>query len=190
MRVLITFLLGLAGSLAFGWWGFPQLLYQRESQPLQYNHKIHIEKGSMECSSCHEVAADGQFAGIPRTASCGACHAEPLGNGSRENSRHELCGPGAGVGLEGVFAAANERAVLARGSCEQGSDEVRGMPWRGSATAAEPFYRNRVTGESRNVWGPRMIRVGLKPGEGMKMSDCESCHAQKGVSAGCLGCHR
>ncbi|MBK7931246.1 MAG: hypothetical protein IPJ98_28325 [Bryobacterales bacterium] len=27
--------------------------------------KIHIEKGSMECSSCHEVAADGQFAGNP-----------------------------------------------------------------------------------------------------------------------------
>lgn len=192
MRVLISFLLGLACSLAFGWWGFPRLLYQREFQPLQYNHKIHIEKGSLECSGCHEVAADGQFAGIPRTASCAACHAEPLGKTEAEKILvKSYVAPEREVewkvysrqpaNVRFSHAVHVNKAAMKCEECHGG---------RGSATAAEPFYRNRVTGESRNVWGPRMVRVGLKPGEGMKMSDCESCHAQKGISAGCLGCHR
>lgn len=192
MRILIAFSFGLAGSLAFGWWGFPQLLYQQEPQPLQYNHKIHIEKASMECTGCHEVAADGQFTGIPRVDNCAACHAEPLGDTPAEKllvTRYVATERGIGwkvYSRQPANVRFSHAVHVNKGALR--CEECHGA--RGETTYAEPFHRNRITGESRNVWGTSMIRAGLKPGDAMKMSDCESCHAERGVIAGCLGCHR
>jgi menaquinone reductase, multiheme cytochrome c subunit len=192
MRVLCAFLCGLVGSLAFGWWGFPRLLYKSEPQPLAYNHRVHGEKGSLECSGCHEVAADGQFAGIPRTESCAVCHGETLGKSEAERTLvTRYVGPGREIEWK-VYSRqpANARFSHAIHVNKAGMKCEECHGGRGTTTTAEPFVRNRITGESRNIWGPRMVRVGLKPGEGMKMSDCEACHESRGVDAGCLGCHR
>lgn len=192
MRVLCAFLFGMVGSLAFGWWGFPQLLYKSEPQPLAYNHRVHSEKGSLVCSGCHEVDANGQFAGIPRTESCAACHGEALGKSEAERI---LVKRYVGAGREIEWKVYSRQPTNVRFShaihvnkAAMKCEECHGG--RGTTTTAEPFVSNRITGESRNVWGPRMIRVGLKPGDGMKMSDCEACHASRGVGAGCLWCHR
>ncbi len=192
MRVLFAFLLGLAGSLTFGWWGFPALLYRQEPQPLQYNHRVHKVKGEMECASCHEIADDGQFVGIPRVSNCAACHAEPMGTTEAETVLvKEYVTPEREIDWKvysrqpmNVRFSHAVHVSKAAMKCEECHGD------RGTAVSAEPLYRNRITGESRNIWGPRMVRIGLKPGEGMKMSDCEACHAERGVPAGCLGCHR
>ncbi len=49
----------------------------------------------------------------------------------------------------------------------------------GTTDALRPFEQNRVSGYSRDV------------GRGMKMSDCEDCHARHGrAHTSCLACHR
>jgi hypothetical protein len=60
----------------------------------------------------------------------------------------------------------------------------------GTTERLKLYQENRISGYSRDIWGPNMTRVGLKPGQGMKMSDCENCHARHNVEAGCLGCHK
>jgi hypothetical protein len=192
MRVLFLSLAGFAGSMAFGWWAFPEALYRQEPQPLQFNHKIHIGKGSMECEACHESTGDGQFAGIPQISNCAACHTEAIG--TTENEKR----------LVKEFVAANREIgwkvysrqpmnVRFSHAVHVKKGELKCPVChgdRGKRETAEPFYTNRITGESRNIWGPSMVRADLKAGDGMKMSDCETCHAQRGVPAGCLGCHR
>ena len=61
---------------------------------------------------------------------------------------------------------------------------------QGKADAPHAFAVNRVSGESRDVWGPRIARVGRRPGEGMKMSDCIDCHEERGRETSCLACHK
>ena len=59
----------------------------------------------------------------------------------------------------------------------------------GESDAMPVYEQNRISGYSRDIWGHSISRLWRKPGDGMKMSDCESCHRQHGVDAGCLGCH-
>ena len=192
MRLALAFLVGMAMMLAAGWLIFPAVLYQAESQPLAFNHKIHKEKASLECSSCHELAADGQFAGIPKLEGCAMCHAEPVGKTPAEKrlveeyvkrKREIPWKVYARQPMNARFSHAVhvKRAKLACERCHLN---------HGTTASLRPYYGDRITGESRDVWGPRMVRVGLRPGEGMKMSDCERCHEERGVAAGCLGCHR
>ena len=61
----------------------------------------------------------------------------------------------------------------------------------GATDALRPFEANRVTGESRDVWGPSLSRLRNPTGQGMKMSDCEGCHAENGrARTACLTCHK
>jgi hypothetical protein len=43
------------------------------AQPLPYSHKTHIAAG-LQCKNCHEMPEPGDFAGIPGTDKCMACH--------------------------------------------------------------------------------------------------------------------
>lgn len=192
MRFGLLFAAGLAGALTLGWGVFPKVLYQAEPQPLQFNHKVHKEKAGTECSGCHELQEDGQFAGIPKLDNCAMCHGEPQGTTEAEKQLVEnYVKPLLEIPWK-VYSRQPENVRFSHAvHTKQGGltcERCHGK--HGEGERIEPFYRNRLSGESRNVWGPRMIRVNLQPSEGMKMSDCESCHAERNVAAGCLGCHR
>ena len=49
---------------------------------------------------------------------------------------------------------------------------------------------NRLSGYSRDIWGPSIARVGRKDWQGMKMSDCIQCHRAGGRESACLDCHK
>ena len=192
MRSAHLFFGGLALTLAAGWLVFPRVLYVEQSQPLSFNHRIHKDKAGMACKDCHAYEAGGQFAGIPKVNSCAVCHAEMQGTSAAEKILVEqYVKPNREIpwkvysrqpmNTRFSHAVHDERGKLACDVCHGAL---------GASTSVPAYFENRLTGESRNIWGPSAVRVGLKPGEGMKMSDCEECHAQKGVSAGCLGCHR
>jgi hypothetical protein len=51
--VILFFILGLVGSLLVGWILFPQLLYSKKRQPVDFNHVKHMELVSDGCESCH-----------------------------------------------------------------------------------------------------------------------------------------
>ena len=71
--VVLPFVVGLVAALIVGWWLFPQIIFSEQSQPFNFNHKIHQEQG-MTCKDCHQYREDGSFAGIPDLESCTMCH--------------------------------------------------------------------------------------------------------------------
>jgi hypothetical protein len=193
-RTLLAFSGGLALALAVGWLGLPRLLYARSEQPLRFSHKTHAsEKTGFACADCHGFEPDGRFAGIPRLESCAACHSEPQGTSDDEKRLvEEFVKPSREIPWR-VYARQPEnvhfphaphvkRAAIA---CER----CHGP--HGTTDALRPYEENRVSGYSRDVWGPSLSRLGRAPWQGMKMSDCESCHAQHGREhTACLDCHK
>ena len=192
MRGLIAFSSGVVLMLAVGWAGFPKALYKSQPQPLQFNHKIHADKAGLECSGCHEVRANGSFAGIPGISNCAGCHAEPQGKTEAEK---RLVADYVTPNREIPWLVYSRQPVNARFShvrhVNAGKLSCETCHGNHGKTEKLPQYeQNRISGYSRNIWGSRMLRVNIPPGGGMKMADCESCHAQRGVEAGCLGCHQ
>ncbi len=192
-RLLIFFVLGALVALAAGWGAFPRALYARRSQPLAFPHKTHAEKSpSAACTDCHEVRADGTFSGVPKLETCAMCHSDVQGKTAaeatlvsdyvkkeREIPWHIYSRQPANVRFS--HAIHTQRGKMACKDCHGSMGETDELP---------VYEENRLTGYSRDIWGRSMSRLGNKPGSGMKMSDCESCHRDKGVGAGCLGCHQ
>ncbi|MBW2171724.1 MAG: cytochrome c3 family protein, partial [Deltaproteobacteria bacterium] len=80
---IIAFAVGFGAHFFPGWILFPQLLYGKKIQPIDFNHKLHVEEMG-ECEGCHYFRDDGSFAGVPKLASCVECHEEQLGNHPEE----------------------------------------------------------------------------------------------------------
>ncbi|MBZ5682419.1 MAG: cytochrome c family protein [Acidobacteriia bacterium] len=192
-RTPLVFGLGLAVALLVGWVAFPRVLYVQRHQPLEFRHKTHAEKsGIVQCSECHAFRDDGTFAGIPSIAICTACHSERIGTTNAEATLVEnYIKPGQETPwLVYARQPANvwfphavhvQRAALECRECHSPygeSDEVR------------IYQLNRVSGYSRDIWGPSISRLRRAPHEGMKMSDCEDCHRRRNVEVGCIGCHQ
>jgi len=190
----ITFSLGFVSALAAGWLGFPRLLYVNASQPLPFSHKRHAaEATGMSCNDCHAFRADGSFAGIPKTESCANCHAEVQGQSTAEKTLvEEYVKPGKEIPWriyarqpDNVFFPHAAHVKRAKISCER----CHGP--HGQSAELRPFELNRISGYSRDIWGPSLARIGLKEWQGMKMGDCLHCHTQQGRGGtSCLACHR
>jgi len=191
-RIPIAFAAGLLPALAAGWLAFPRLLYAPLPQPVSFSHKVHAEKAGTSCADCHTLEADGRFGGLPRLEKCAGCHAQPAGTTAEEKRFvDDYVTPGrepawrvASRQPENVRFPHSVHVTLGKIACEK----CHGA--QGSADAPRAFAVNRITGESRDVWGPRIARVGRRPGEGMKMSDCIDCHDGRGRESSCLACHK
>jgi hypothetical protein len=193
-RPLITFAGGLLLALAAGWLALPRLLYARAEQPLRFSHKTHTsEKTGFKCEDCHSVREDGRFAGIPALESCAGCHSEPQGQSADEKRLvEEYVKPGREIpwriyarqpdNVHFPHAVHVKRAAVA---CER----CHGP--HGTTDSLRPYEENRVSGYSRDIWGPSLARFGNASWQGMKMTDCEACHVQHGrAHTSCLACHR
>jgi len=75
---IAAFAVGFVSHLFVGWVIFPQLLYGKKQQPIDFNHKLHVEEMG-ECESCHYFRDDGSFSGVPKLDSCLDCHEEQVG---------------------------------------------------------------------------------------------------------------
>lgn len=189
----LLFSAGVALSLGFGWYAFPQLLYKRAAQPLQFNHEIHMgEKAGMSCQDCHSVRDDGTFSGIPVIEKCAPCHAQPLGTTEAEKILVEqYVTPGKEIMWhvysrqpDNVFFPHAVHLNNAKLKCEDCHGD------HGKTKALRSYEENRVSGYSRDIWGPSIGRVTSQKRPGMKMDDCVDCHNEKNVQAGCLACHK
>lgn len=189
---LILFGAGAAATLLAGWLAFPEALYRRQAQPLDFNHKTHTVKAEMECSACHAYREDGSFAGIPRIENCALCHSEPVGTTANEKRLvEEYVTPGREIpwlvysrqpiNTRFPHAVHTERAKI---QCERCHGD------HGRTETLRPYEYNAISGYSRDIWGPGITRLRRQPHQGMKMDDCMGCHKERGAVAGCLGCHR
>lgn len=192
-RNLVVFLSGFAIALIAGWAVFPRALYVRRQQPLEFHHKTHAEKsGLATCDSCHVVGADGEFSGIAKSEVCAGCHAEKLGTSKNEavlvdaylkqgKETPWLVYSQQPANVWFSHAVHTKRAGLACTDCHG---------TYGDSDQQKVYEQNRITGYSRDIWGHPMSRLRRAPGDGMKMTDCESCHRKHHIEVGCLGCHQ
>ncbi len=193
MRVPIYFVAGLTASLAFGWYGFPRALYRAESQPIRFSHKTHTgDKGGMKCDDCHSLLADGTFTGVPAVEKCAGCHSSTLGSSKDEKllvdnyvtPNRELPWKIYSRQPDNAYFTHSYHVKLAKIACEECHRD------HGKTDQLRPYVENRLSGYSRDIWGASIARVGIGDRPGMKMSDCEHCHDQRGVKTGCLACHK
>ena len=52
----------------------PKFKRPAPQQPIPFSHKKHVAAG-LKCAGCHPVPEPGDFATLPKTATCMACHA-------------------------------------------------------------------------------------------------------------------
>ena len=176
-RASLFFGCGVLLASAGGWLVFPRVLYNQQSQPLEFRHKTHAEKsGTADCAGCHEVKADGQFGGIPQVAACSACHAEPMGTTPAEAM---LVKAYVKTGDEAPWLMSTRQPANVRFS--HAIHTTRGgLPCKtchasdGASDQLRAFARDRISGYSNHT---------------ISMDECEDCHRAHGVAAGCLGCH-
>jgi hypothetical protein len=190
---IIAFLAGFASVLGAGWYGFPRVLYEQRTQPVRFSHGTHTgESAGLKCEDCHSVREDGRFTGIPAIAKCAECHAAAVGSSEDEKRMiRDFIEPNREIPwLVYSRQPANVQfphAVhlkLGKLKCERCHGD------HGKTDRLRPFERNRISGYSRDIWGRSISRFSLAANEGMKMSDCERCHREQGVSDSCLACHK
>jgi hypothetical protein len=192
-RTGIAFGVGLAAALSAGWLGLPAVLYERLEQPAAFSHAAHTgEAAGMACDDCHGFDADGRFQGIPPVAKCRECHETAIGETAAERDVVErFIAPDREIPWH-VYSRQPDNAWFPHAPhvkraalpCERCHGD------HGSTAGLRPFERNRITGYSRDIWGPNMTRLGRAPHEGMKMDDCAGCHRELGVVDSCQPCHR
>jgi menaquinone reductase, multiheme cytochrome c subunit len=176
-RTSVFFGLGVLTALAAGWVAFPRVLYIRRAQPLVFPHKTHAAKsGTAACGECHGLRDDGGFAGLPATASCAGCHAGRMGSSPAEAVLVDRYVK-SGRQVEWLVYArqpANVRFSHAIHTRRAGLQCRQCHGTQGESDEVRLHEQNRINGYSR----------------GMKMSACESCHHERRIEAGCLGCHQ
>ncbi len=176
-RGALFFAVGMTFALAAGWYGWPRAIYRQTAQPLQFSHQVHAEKAGMKCEDCHTLLADGSFSGIPVVDKCAGCHAAPAGTTADEKLLVEKYVTSGRNVPWGVYSRQPDNAWfphavhvnLAKLRCEQCHDQ------HGKSDKLQQVSLNRITGYSKST---------------IKMSRCEACHAERGVKAGCLDCHK
>jgi menaquinone reductase, multiheme cytochrome c subunit len=195
IRGVTAFGSGLAFALWAGWVAFPRALYRSAAQPFQFSHKVHTgEKVGLTCDDCHSFGDDGRFAGIPRLDKCSACHSEPVSQSPDEKvfvekyvkASREVPWLVYSRQPDNVFFSHATHVRIAKLAC----DKCHGG--HGKSDKLRLYQENRISGYSRDIWGPSILRIGASAGgrAGMKMDDCTHCHRENGVLTGCLDCHK
>src|SRR5262245_13953851 len=49
-------------------------------QPVEFDHRHHVQDDGIDCRYCHDQAFRSPFAGVPATGVCMGCHAQIWGD--------------------------------------------------------------------------------------------------------------
>lgn len=191
-RSKIGFLSGVSFSLLAGWYLFPALLYKSEPQPIQFNHKIHVESSGMTCTDCHATDSEGYFQGIPVIAKCEECHSAPMGETPDEKilvedyitPHKEIPWHVYSRQPDNAYFSHATHVTLGKMQCT----DCHGT--QGESEQLRIYQVNRISGYSRDIWGENISGFNEPPGEGMKMEKCVTCHAKQNRKDGCIACHK
>lgn len=188
----VPFILGLVVALVFGWWLFPELMFSRQEQPVQFSHDTHLKDAALDCSVCHYLRADGTFSGLPTSSDCVVCHRQVLGKSQQEREYvTEFIRKDKEVDWltyqkqpDNVYFSHAVHSLITCNACHQFTEKELCTKCHLNVTASKypPVFReNRISGYSRNT---------------MKMWQCEACHANRNhlgstnASNACFVCHK
>ncbi len=160
----LVFLLLTTGLLTVGSGGSSS---RPVDQPVEFNHRLHVEDVGLECNECHEFAESESFSGLPTAETCAFCHEEAQGNSPEEAKLVALLS--GGQPLEWgrlyrqpahVYYAHSQHVSVAGLECERCH--------AGLAASSRP---------------PRRVRK-------LTMDDCIDCHEDGDAESDCTTCHR
>jgi len=176
----VTFLGGFAIASFFAWVVFPAALYRSVPQPMDFNHAVHAGADvGMGCQDCHPFDRDGRFGGIPPVAQCVECHEDMSGRAESGTSWLSYSRQ-----PDNAWFPHAQHTVLAKLPCERCHGD------HAKTTTLRPVEINRISGYGRDIWGRDISGLTQGPPRSMKMTDCENCHAERGVVSGCQTCHK
>jgi len=189
---LVAFFIGFVSHFFVGWVIFPLLLYAEKEQPIDFNHKVHVEELG-ECESCHYFREDGSFSGVPKLANCVECHEEAVGESAEEAKLvQEYVEPGKEIPWliyarqpQCVFFSHPAHVNMAEMECVTCHGPV------GESDHTRPYQYNRLTKYSRDIWGWNIAGLKKNSWDRMKMDDCAECHEEMtGHQGACFQCHK
>ena len=198
--VMLFFLVGFALSLVVGWVLFPKLLYSQKKQPVDFNHKLHMEMDEIEdCSSCHYFREDGSFSGAPKLAQCIDCHDEIVSDTENElvffeqyvQKEREIPWLIYSKQPQCVYFSHVAHVKMGKMDCVTCHGHI------GESTSLPVYQQNRISLYSRDIWGHNIAGIAFNSWDRMKMDDCARCHVREGVrqasvqtqKGGCFVCH-
>lgn len=198
----VYFLVGFVGMLVVGWVVFPMALYSKQTQPVEFSHKAHVENAGLECESCHGFREDGTFWGVPNLTTgnpdgqCLLCHEDPespQGDDPREAYfLKEYVAKGVKA-IEWKVYSKQQPCVFFPHSVHVMKAELECRVCHGDVEKSDtpPVYEaNRLTGISRDIWGRNISGLTSNTWDSMKMGDCAACHTELGASNACFVCHK
>jgi hypothetical protein len=198
--ITLFFIIGLVASLVLGWVIFPQLLYSKKKQPIDFNHVLHNELVDESCESCHFFREDGTYSGVPKLAQCIDCHEEVNGEDPEEEKFvTQYVAKGREVPWlvyarqpDCVFFSHIAHVKLGQMDCVTCHGHI------GESESLKVYESNRITGYSRDIWGKNIAGIKWNSWDRMKMDDCSECHQRDNVNqgsvqtakGGCFVCHK
>jgi hypothetical protein len=197
--ITLFFIIGLVASLVLGWVIFPQLLYSKKKQPVDFNHALHNELVEESCESCHFFREDGTYHGVPTLAQCIDCHEEVNGEDPEEEKFvTQYVAKGREVPWlvyarqpDCVFFSHIAHVKMGQMDCVTCHGHI------GESESLKVYEANRITGYSRDIWGKNIAGIKWNSWDRMKMDDCADCHKKNNVNlgsvqtgrGGCFVCH-
>ncbi|MCW5982983.1 MAG: cytochrome c3 family protein [Bryobacteraceae bacterium] len=156
--------LALVAIAAFAQVPEPKILRPPPPQPLPFSHRTHAGTG-LKCVECHSMPAPGDFATLPATAKCMACH----------------------------IAVKKESPHVAK--LAEFHREGKPVPWERVYRVPDYVVFSHkihmdVDGVScQTCHGPVEQRDRLQVEKDISMAGCMDCHSAKQASNDCQLCH-
>jgi Cytochrome c7 and related cytochrome c len=138
------------------------------TQPIMYNHKLHIESVELICNDCHIYVESMPSATIPNIEVCGECHSEDLITDSPEevklinylNEDEQIPWKQIYSVPDHVYFSHRRHVSMGELDCYECHGHVEEM--------TEPI--------SYPAWLP-------------SMDNCMDCHKERKITRDCLSCH-
>jgi len=136
-------------------------------QPIEFNHRLHIEEVGLECTDCHESFESETFSGMPTAETCAFCHEEATGESPEEARLVKLLQEGSPLVWQPLFRQPSHVFYSHRRHV-------------GVAGIECEVCHGKFASKQRP---PRRVRR-------LTMDDCLQCHQEGGVASDCTTCHR
>jgi hypothetical protein len=137
------------------------------SQPVEFNHRLHVEDEGLECSSCHQHYLEETSSGLPPAVVCALCHLEPLGESVEELKLVSLLERG--MPLEWDSAFRQPPHVFFSHMRHVAVADIECAACHGDVGSSESSPRERLP---------------------LAMDNCIACHEREAVTNACTSCHR
>lgn len=138
------------------------------SQPLSFNHKVHIAE-DMQCTTCHSRVEKGPHATIPLTKGCLLCHSEAQGTHPDEPKVREYAERKEEIPWVRVNRLPGHVFFSHRAHVKFGGLDCK-------------VCHGDMTQREAPVTRPQIGHL--------DMAACMGCHEDLGISNDCLRCHK